>query len=93
MIIAGTESFFFPGTGKKEVVLLLHGFAVNTAELLPLGNFLKAQGYTVFAPRLPGAWNIFLGLELCIRYWCKKFLATIWAGVVKKKCFMLAGIL
>ena len=54
MIIAGTESFFFPGNGKKEVVLLLHGFAGNTAELLPLGNFLKAQGYTVFAPRLPG---------------------------------------
>jgi carboxylesterase len=54
MIIEGTEPFFFPGNGKKEVVLLLHGFAGNTAELLPLGNFLKAQGYTVFAPRLPG---------------------------------------
>lgn len=54
MIIAGTESFFLPGDGKKEVVLLLQGFAGNTAELLLLGNFLQAQGYTVLAPRLPG---------------------------------------
>ena len=54
MIIAGTESFFLPGDGKKEVVLLLQGFARNTAELLLLGNFLQAQGYTVLAPRLPG---------------------------------------
>ena len=54
MIIAGAESFFLPGDGKKEVVLLLQGFAGNTAELLLLGNFLQAQGYTVLAPRLPG---------------------------------------
>lgn len=54
MIIAGTESFFLPGNGEKEAVLLLQGFAGNTAELLPLGNFLNAQGYTVLAPRLPG---------------------------------------
>ena len=54
MIIEGTESFFHPGNGKKESVLLLQGFAGNTAELLPLGNFLAEQGYTVLAPRLPG---------------------------------------
>ena len=54
MIIAGAESFFFPGNGKKGAVLLLQGFAGNTAELLPLGNFLNAQGYAVLAPRLPG---------------------------------------
>ena len=54
MIISGAESFFFPGNGKKGAVLLLQGFAGNTAELLPLGNFLNAQGYAVLAPRLPG---------------------------------------
>ena len=54
MVIEGTESFFRPGNGKKEVVLLLQGFAGNTAELLPLGNFLADRGYTVLAPRLPG---------------------------------------
>ena len=54
MIIEGTESFFHPGNGKKESVLLLQGFAGNTAELLPLGNFLAGRGYTVLAPRLPG---------------------------------------
>ena len=54
MIIAGAESFFFPGNGEKGAVLLLQGFAGNTAELLPLGNFLKDRGYTVLAPRLPG---------------------------------------
>ncbi|MBR3722801.1 MAG: alpha/beta fold hydrolase [Selenomonadaceae bacterium] len=54
MIIEGTESFFRPGNGKKEAVLLLQGFAGNTAELIPLGDFLAKQGYTVLAPRLPG---------------------------------------
>lgn len=54
MIIEGAESFFLPGDGKKKVVLLVQGFAGNTAELLPLGKFLETKGYTVYAPRLPG---------------------------------------
>ena len=54
LIIEGAESFFFPGDGKKKAVLLVQGFAGNTAELLPLGKFLGSRGYTVLAPRLPG---------------------------------------
>ena len=54
MIIEGAESFFFHGDVKKSAVLLVQGFAGNTAELLPLGKFLADKGYTVLAPRLPG---------------------------------------
>ena len=54
MIIEGAESFFFQGDGKKGSALLVHGFTGNTAELLPLGEYLRDKGYTVLAPRLPG---------------------------------------
>jgi uncharacterized protein YbbC (DUF1343 family) len=32
MIIAGTESFFLPGNGEKEAVLLLQEFAGKSAQ-------------------------------------------------------------
>ncbi|BAL84553.1 putative esterase/lipase family protein (plasmid) [Selenomonas ruminantium subsp. lactilytica TAM6421] len=54
MLIEGAESFFLPGDGQKKAVLLVQGFAGNTAELWPMGKFLEAKGYTVLAPRLPG---------------------------------------
>src|SRR4051812_28032023 len=50
--LPGAESFFLPGgpTG----VLLLHGFTSSPAEVRPLGDFLAAQGYTVYSPLLAG---------------------------------------
>ena len=54
MIIEGAESFFLQGDGKKSGALLVHGFTGNTAELVPLGEYLRDSGYTVLAPRLPG---------------------------------------
>ena len=53
-MIEGAEAFFLPGDGKKKAVLLVQGFAGNTAELWPMGKFLAAKGYAVLAPRLPG---------------------------------------
>jgi len=35
-------------------VLLLHGFATTTSEVRLLGGYLRARGYTVAAPLLPG---------------------------------------
>ena len=46
------DSFEFQG--GKTGVLLLHGFTASTAEVRPLGESLRAAGYTVCAPLLPG---------------------------------------
>ena len=52
MIRRGAETFFL--RGGKEGVLLIHGFTGSPAELLLLGEFLNAAGYTVLGIRLAG---------------------------------------
>ena len=52
MIIEGAEPFLL--RGNKTGVLLIHGFTGSPAELLPLGNFLNREGFTVLAVRLAG---------------------------------------
>ena len=46
------EPFYFPGgpTG----CLLIHGFTGTPKEMLPMGEYLAGQGYTVLGPRLFG---------------------------------------
>ena len=46
------SSFYYPGniTG----FLLLHGFTATTAEVRPMAERLKEQGFTISAPLLPG---------------------------------------
>lgn len=52
MICRGAETFFLQG--GKAGVLLIHGFTGSPAELLLLGNFLNAAGFTVLGVRLAG---------------------------------------
>ncbi|MEN6413883.1 MAG: alpha/beta fold hydrolase [Veillonellales bacterium] len=48
----GAEPFLLPG--GDHGALLVHGFTGSPSEMRLLGDFLQTQGYTVFAPRLPG---------------------------------------
>lgn len=50
--IRSPEPFFY--LGNKTGILLIHGFTGSPAELRPLGNFLRNQDYTVYAPLLAG---------------------------------------
>ncbi|MCH5586038.1 alpha/beta fold hydrolase [Shimazuella sp. AN120528] len=44
---------FFYSAGKTGI-LLIHGFTGTPSELRPMGDYLHKQGFTVFAPLLPG---------------------------------------
>lgn len=46
------SSFYYPG--NRTGFLLVHGFTATTAEVKPLAERLKQEGYTVSAPLLPG---------------------------------------
>lgn len=46
------SSFYYPGNSTG--FLLLHGFTATTAEVRPMAERLKEQGFTVSAPLLPG---------------------------------------
>ena len=52
MILQGGEPFFLPG--GRHGVLLIHGFTGTPAEMLLLGRYLHAKGYTVLGIRLAG---------------------------------------
>ena len=52
MILPGAEPFFLPG--GSHGVLLIHGFTGLPAELLLMGRFLNAKGYSVLGARLAG---------------------------------------
>lgn len=52
MIVSGAEPFFYPG--GKQGVLLVHGLTGSPAEMLLLGRYLHASGYSVIAVRLAG---------------------------------------
>ena len=52
MIIPGAETFFLQG--GSHGVLLIHGFTGSPAELLLLGQYLKARNFTVLGIRLAG---------------------------------------
>ena len=52
MIQSGAEPFFLPG--GPDGVLLVHGFTGCPADLLLLGEYLQAQGFTVLGVRLAG---------------------------------------
>lgn len=47
------ESFFFPHSGKRGVILL-HAYTGNSNDVRMLGRQLNWQGYTVFAPLFTG---------------------------------------
>lgn len=46
------DPFYYEGSSTG--ILLVHGFTATTAEVRPLGDFLHDQGFSVFAPLLPG---------------------------------------
>ena len=46
------ETFTLPG--GRPAALLLHGFLGTPAEMRGLGEALHEQGWTVYAPLLPG---------------------------------------
>lgn len=46
------QPFFYKGNNIG--CLLIHGFTGSPPELLPLGEYLAGQGYTVYAPLLAG---------------------------------------
>jgi carboxylesterase len=46
------SSFYYPGNNTG--FLLLHGFTATTAEVRPMAERLKEQGFTISAPLLPG---------------------------------------
>ena len=52
MILPGAEPFFLPG--GEHGVLMIHGFTGLPAELLIMGRFLNARGFTVLGIRLAG---------------------------------------
>jgi carboxylesterase len=52
-VVVGAESFTFPGTNGRAL-LLLHGSGDTPQTLRYLGERLNAAGYTVHAPLLPG---------------------------------------
>jgi carboxylesterase len=47
------ESFYFPGTNGKAV-LLIHGWTDVSYEMRRLGKYLNENGYTAFGPMLSG---------------------------------------
>ncbi len=46
------DSFYL--NGGPVGILLVHGFTATTAEVRPLGEYLREKGFTVSAPLLPG---------------------------------------
>lgn len=46
------DTFFWQG--GKTGALLIHGYTACTAEVRPLGKYLREHGYTVSGPLLPG---------------------------------------
>lgn len=46
------DPFYFKGDSVG--ILLVHGFTATTAEMRPLGEYLRDKGFTVSAPLLPG---------------------------------------
>ncbi|WP_455048653.1 alpha/beta hydrolase [Mitsuokella sp.] len=52
MIMEGAEPFFLPG--GRTGVLLIHGFTGLPAELLLMGKYLQAEGFSVLGVRLAG---------------------------------------
>jgi len=48
------EPFFLHRPGSSRGVLLVHGLMAAPEEVREWGNFLYAQGYTVYAPRMAG---------------------------------------
>lgn len=46
------DPFFYQGS--ETGILLIHGFTGTPSELRPMGRYLEKQGYTVYAPLLPG---------------------------------------
>lgn len=51
--------------GGEVGILLLHGFTGTTYGVRPLAEHLAAQGYSVFAPRLPGHGTSLADLAAC----------------------------
>jgi carboxylesterase len=51
-IISSAEPFFFPG--NQIGCLLVHGFTGAPKEMLTMGEYLNAQGFTVLGVRLAG---------------------------------------
>lgn len=49
-IIESAEPIFFPG--NRTGCLLIHGFTGTPKEMLPLGEYLSGEGFTILAPRL-----------------------------------------
>lgn len=52
IIMPGAEPYF--ARGGAAGVLLLHGFTASPHEVKWLGQYLAAQGHTVYAPRIAG---------------------------------------
>lgn len=52
LIMPGAEPYF--ARGGSTGVLLLHGFTASPHEVKWLGQYLAAQGHTVYAPRIAG---------------------------------------
>jgi len=53
-LLPGAEPFAFDGAEDCPAVLLCHGFTGSPQSLLPWGEHLAGQGFTVHCPRLPG---------------------------------------
>ena len=49
--------------GNNIGVLLIHGYTATPAQMIPLGDMLKAQGYTVLSILLPGHGTIVEDME------------------------------
>lgn len=52
-LLPGAEPYFQRGS-ERAGVLLLHGFSAAPAEVRWLGEHLAEEGFTAYAPRLPG---------------------------------------
>ncbi|MDV6013445.1 alpha/beta fold hydrolase [Haloechinothrix sp. LS1_15] len=52
-VTPGAESFSYTGSGNVGV-LLCHGFTGTPASMVPWGERLASEGFTVRCPRLPG---------------------------------------
>ncbi len=82
-IMAGGESFFF--RGGSTGVLCLHGFMASPAEIRWLGAHLAAQGYTVYAPRLPG--HATDHHDMARQHWQDWYTAAVDAlGILRSQC-------